>query len=86
MVCCCRFIREHAPIKLKVLKRLWRQMLSGIQYLHAQRPVIVHRDIKAENVLYDVYEGVVRIGDLGLAKQLFKAATPRAGPSIDVVD
>ena len=60
-----RFVQEH-PLTLRVLKRILRQILEGLQYLHAQG--IVHRDIKAENILYDAFDGCVRVGDLGSAK------------------
>ncbi len=44
-------------------KRVFRGMLKGIEYMH--RHGVVHRDLKAENVLYCKRERRVAIADLG---------------------
>lgn len=39
------FVRSHS-VKLKVIKKWCRQIISGIKYLHSFYPPIIHRDLK----------------------------------------
>lgn len=55
----------RAPIQLAVLKSLLWQLINGVAYLHANW--ILHRDLKPANILV-TSQGVVKIGDLGLAR------------------
>lgn len=43
---------------------LFRQILSGVQYMHAN--LVAHRDLKPENLLLDEY-GNIKISDFGLS-------------------
>lgn len=53
------------PIDGAVVKSLIWQLLRGIEYLHANW--VMHRDLKPANILISS-RGVVKIGDLGLAR------------------
>ena len=51
-----------------MLKRWAWQILQGLIYLHGHQPPIIHRDLKCDNIFIHGTSGVVKIGDLGLAK------------------
>lgn len=52
---------------MKAVKGWARQILTGLNYLHSQKPPIIHRDLKCDNIFINGNHGEVKIGDLGLA-------------------
>lgn len=61
------FINKVQVIRWKIAKRWARQILTGLEYLHAQDPPVIHRDLKCENIFINGTSGDLRIGDLGLS-------------------
>lgn len=66
----CRYLKKIRHPRLKVLKNWCREILEGIKYLHSQKPPIIHRDLKCENIFINSNLGEVKIGDLGLATHI----------------
>lgn len=61
------FINKVQVIRWKIAKRWAVQILHGLEYLHAQEPPVIHRDLKCENIFINGTSGDLRIGDLGLS-------------------
>ena len=64
-------LRSHIPHDL--LKSLIFQLLNGLLYLHDSH--ILHRDLKPANILI-TSTGIVKIGDLGLARLTYQPLQP----------
>ncbi|RKF58147.1 putative mitogen-activated protein kinase [Golovinomyces cichoracearum] len=59
-------LRKHGKFEEMVVSSLTRQTLSGLAYLH--REGILHRDLKADNILLDL-DGTCKISDFGISKK-----------------
>ncbi|KAF2106376.1 hypothetical protein BDV96DRAFT_332866 [Lophiotrema nucula] len=59
-------IRKHGKFEESVVSSLTRQTLCGLSYLH--REGILHRDLKADNILLDL-DGTCKISDFGISKK-----------------
>jgi serine/threonine protein kinase len=44
-----------------------RQILKGLEYLHAMNPPVVHGDLRCDKIYVNGHSGEIKIGDLGLA-------------------
>ena len=63
----------RSAISVPVLKSLTFQLLNGLLYLHSCH--IIHRNLKPANILI-TSNGVVKIGDLGLARLTYQPLQP----------
>lgn len=63
----------RTSIPQHLLKSLTFQLLNGLLYLHDAH--IIHRDLKPANILINA-GGVVKIGDLGLARLTYQPLQP----------
>jgi mitogen-activated protein kinase kinase kinase len=59
-------LRKHGKFEESVVRSLCRQTLDGLVYLH--REGILHRDLKADNILLDL-DGTCKISDFGISKK-----------------
>ena len=59
-------LRKHGKFDEPLVRSLTRQTLSGLEYLH--REGILHRDLKADNILLDI-DGTCKISDFGISKK-----------------
>ena len=56
----------------------------ALQYLHESRPVIMHRDLKLDNIMLssaDVARADVKLADFGLARHTAHAPLPSKAPA-----
>ncbi|CAG5119590.1 unnamed protein product [Candidula unifasciata] len=60
-------MKQYGALTENVTRKYTRQVLQGLAFLH--KNVIVHRDIKAANILRDTL-GNVKLGDFGASKRL----------------
>lgn len=68
-----RLLQEFNTFAEPVIRRYTRQILLGLQFLHAKNTV--HRDIKCANILVD-QDGRVKLADFGMAKLIGKETAP----------
>lgn len=67
-----RYRNKHKFVDMKAIKGWARQILQGLAYIHSQKPPIIHRDLKCDNIFVNGNHGEVKIGDLGLATVMQK--------------
>jgi len=73
-------LEERCDISEATIARVFREMLSGICFLHEQH--IIHRDIKLDNFLLGGADGqTVKLGDFGLATRFSHRLTGNCGTS-----
>ncbi|GLI62011.1 hypothetical protein VaNZ11_004586 [Volvox africanus] len=60
----------HKHLDLKAVKRMAKQILKGLQYLHSMIPSVTHGDLRCDKIYVNGHSGEIKIGDLGLATLL----------------
>uniref|UniRef100_A0AAV2KUZ9 Uncharacterized protein n=2 Tax=Knipowitschia caucasica TaxID=637954 RepID=A0AAV2KUZ9_KNICA len=68
------YLRDTVSNNTLLKKDLIRQFLDSLKVLHSQKPSILHRDLKPQNVLIDV-NGRARLADFGISRRLLKGQT-----------
>uniref|UniRef100_A0A0E0EG72 Protein kinase domain-containing protein n=1 Tax=Oryza meridionalis TaxID=40149 RepID=A0A0E0EG72_9ORYZ len=58
-----QYRERHRRVSVAAVRRWCAQILDVLAYLHAHSPPVIHRDLKCDNI----FQGEVKIGDLGLA-------------------
>ena len=62
------FVRNNqSKIPMKTKMSILHDVSLGLNYLHARKPVVIHRDLSPNNVMLTDHQ-VAKIGDLGVAK------------------
>jgi serine/threonine protein kinase len=74
------YLKNSGTVRLSVIKKVLRQVLSGLIVLHDHGAI--HRDLKAENVYVQRATGDIRIGDYGLAAYSGPGATANLGKTM----
>ena len=59
------YILQHKYLKENVAKKLFAQLVSGVDYMHSKG--LIHRDLKLENLLLDKHKNVI-ISDFGFCQ------------------
>lgn len=78
----------HKHLDLKAVKRMARQILHGLKYLHGMSPPLMHGDLRCDKIYVNGHSGEIKIGDLGLATliPLRWEADGGPGPSPECAD
>ncbi|KAJ3167589.1 Serine/threonine-protein kinase 24 [Geranomyces variabilis] len=65
---------QYAKLSEEQCAYVLREVLKGLDYMHSE--MRIHRDIKAENILFDNW-GALKLADFGVAGQIKSPATSR---------
>ena len=66
------FISSHSRLSPELVVRIQRQICAGLSAAHSQKPAIIHRDVKPQNILLTSASSdlSVKVADFGLAKNI----------------
>jgi serine/threonine-protein kinase len=66
------YLRANAPLGMEKAIDFGKQICGGLAAAHSQKPPIIHRDIKPQNIVVTLNESeiVLKLADFGLAKNI----------------
>ncbi|KAF6172113.1 hypothetical protein GIB67_029531 [Kingdonia uniflora] len=67
-----QYRRRHKNVDIKAIKNWARQILQSLNYLHSQKPPILPRDLKCDNIFVNGFKEIKIVG-LGLATIMQKS-------------
>jgi serine/threonine protein kinase len=59
--------KEKVKVGMSLMVKLSKDIAKGVNYLHRLKPMIIHRDLKSNNILVDT-DWTAKIADFGLSK------------------
>jgi serine/threonine-protein kinase len=70
-------VRQTGPLKSAAAARMLREVAWALAYAHAQG--VIHRDVKAENILLEAATGRAVVADFGIARRVQAAGRTGEG-------
>jgi len=66
------YLRANKPLSIEKALEFGKEICSGLAAAHSQKPPIIHRDIKPQNIVVTTNETeiVLKLADFGLAKNI----------------
>ena len=64
------YLENNKPIDLMSKVKIMHQSASAVAFMHRQKPAIIHRDLKLQNILMTSQgeEDIVKLTDFGMSK------------------
>lgn len=59
---------KNAPLDLETVMKWSNQLCGVLEYLHAQQPPIIYRDLKLSNLMLETKTGLLKVIDFGIAR------------------
>lgn len=63
-----RQICKSSNISDSLMRDMIIQIFEGFDYLHTHNPIVIHGDVKPDNILYDAEKKRIKICDFGLSQ------------------
>jgi serine/threonine-protein kinase len=77
-------IRERGPLPASEVGRILREVAWALAYAHAQG--VVHRDVKADNILLEAGSGRALVADFGIARRTETAGVTAVGEVVGTAE
>lgn len=81
-----QYRNQYKHLDMKAVKRMARQILRGLSYLHCKEPPITHGDLRCDKIYVNGNSGEIKIGDIGLATLMpyrWEGTGPQQPPAVD---